>query len=773
MFKIGESYKRSEIHRKYGGREQYGISNCPEHPMIFIWTKDKKEQDVYEDKWEDGYFLYSGEGRLGDQSFTGGNKSILNHKKNNKDIFLFEKDNNRSGYWIYKNQVDLEDWYHYEHEDGDNNKRKCIRFKLKIINPNIFIFTAGDKNARKHLDDSIKNSVDSKLIFKELEGKTIAKIKSSDGNFFAWGAVYGINNYKNWKKMKKGDYILCVYDSKYRYVSKILKTIYNTKLAESIWGLNDKGKTWEYMYFMEKPIMTEIDLKSIPSKYLHPRYLGFTSISKDRIDSIDKDFDSIQGFIDYYLLNNSGKKIHKIIHDKQLDNIDLEIKNDIDSIDKKTVHYLMPQNKSTTPMNLLTIKQLNDQGRIVIDPTYQRELVWTKYKKQLLIDSIIRNFDIPKIYFVQDQEDVTKFRLVDGQQRIDALVSFMNNEFALRSDAKSYNDEDISNKKYDELPVPVLNDFMIRALDIVTLTGYSREEEKDIFHRMQLGEPLNAPERRRGIEGNCSGQIIKLAQHKVFNHDAGIIGYSIKRFANEDICAKLFHQLYNNNITPITPSAIELTYKSPENMDIDDDANSIKNIEAIFNLVYDAFNGKAIRLKKYALLRIAYLFNNLRVTYNLRNNLEEVALAYIKLEERRAINDDRIETDPDKDNKLTEYSNSARADSVSNQEYIHHHLKELFIKDADLVAKDNKRFFTNAQRQVIFRQSYNTATKKHQCQADTSKDWYDAAACIVEIDESSYEADHIDPHSNGGKTKISNGKALCSHCNSRKNSSTE
>ena len=38
--------------------------------------KRKEEQDVYGDKWENNYYLYSGEGRIGDQKFTGGNKSI-------------------------------------------------------------------------------------------------------------------------------------------------------------------------------------------------------------------------------------------------------------------------------------------------------------------------------------------------------------------------------------------------------------------------------------------------------------------------------------------------------------------------------------------------------------------------------------------------------------------------------------------------------------------------------------------------------------------------
>jgi len=41
-----------------------------------------------------------------------------------------------------------------------------------------------------------------------------------------------------------------------------------------------------------------------------------------------------------------------------------------------------------------------DKDSIDIEPEYQRTGdIWNKDKKQLLIDSILNNFDIPKLYF--------------------------------------------------------------------------------------------------------------------------------------------------------------------------------------------------------------------------------------------------------------------------------------------------------------------------------------------------------------------------------------
>ena len=125
-------YKRSDLHERYGGREQYGISNCPKHPIIFIFSNPSEKQDVYEDKWENGYFYYSGEGRKGDMKFTGGNRSILNHESDGKHIYLFEN-TKKSGYWEYIDELKLVTYRYYDVIDEENKIRKGIQFQLLSV----------------------------------------------------------------------------------------------------------------------------------------------------------------------------------------------------------------------------------------------------------------------------------------------------------------------------------------------------------------------------------------------------------------------------------------------------------------------------------------------------------------------------------------------------------------------------------------------------------------------------------------------------------------
>jgi len=129
MFNPGEQYKRSELHDQFGGNRQSGISNCKNNDLIFIFTKEKKDQDVYIDEWRDDYFYYSGEGRVGPMTMTGGNEAILNHEINNKKIHLF-KDTNRSGYWEYVDQLKLVNINKYTNNDENGDERQAFQFVL-------------------------------------------------------------------------------------------------------------------------------------------------------------------------------------------------------------------------------------------------------------------------------------------------------------------------------------------------------------------------------------------------------------------------------------------------------------------------------------------------------------------------------------------------------------------------------------------------------------------------------------------------------------------
>jgi hypothetical protein len=163
----------------------------------------------------------------------------------------------------------------------------------------IFVFTAGNPEARQHLVDSIQNPVDDEKVFdnfddhhhEELEG-----IRDEAGRFYAWGAVPGQANRRTWDAMERGDYVLCVYDNAYHYVARVLAKYDNRELATSVWGSNPKGQTWQCMYFLTKPEKVYRHASEL-ANYLNAGYFGFTQIHERKLRTIADEYGSVEEFV--------------------------------------------------------------------------------------------------------------------------------------------------------------------------------------------------------------------------------------------------------------------------------------------------------------------------------------------------------------------------------------------------------------------------------------------------------------------------------------------
>ena len=87
---------------------------------------------------------------------------------------------------------------------------------------------------------------------------------------------------------------------------------------------------------------------------------------------------------------------------------------------------------STDFMYLL---EMYNSSELFMDPVYQRDFVWTEEQKQLYIKNLFEGNAVIKPTFVEYSEtleDGTRKRVaevLDGKQRIKALIDFYNNEF--------------------------------------------------------------------------------------------------------------------------------------------------------------------------------------------------------------------------------------------------------------------------------------------------------------------------------------------------------
>ncbi|MGH6894577.1 MAG: DUF262 domain-containing protein, partial [Dongiaceae bacterium] len=77
---------------------------------------------------------------------------------------------------------------------------------------------------------------------------------------------------------------------------------------------------------------------------------------------------------------------------------------------------------------------------LVVNTEYQRGGgLWPAPAKSYFIDTILKEFPFPKVYFHERVDKETKRprrEIVDGQQRISTIVDFVDGKFALGSNAR-------------------------------------------------------------------------------------------------------------------------------------------------------------------------------------------------------------------------------------------------------------------------------------------------------------------------------------------------
>ncbi|ALN81294.1 GmrSD restriction endonuclease domain-containing protein [Lysobacter antibioticus] len=72
------------------------------------------------------------------------------------------------------------------------------------------------------------------------------------------------------------------------------------------------------------------------------------------------------------------------------------------------------------------------ENRFEVNRRYQRKLVWTISEKRAFIDSLLKGFPVPLILVAEyESGDVTRYEIIDGMQRMNALFSFIEQDFDL------------------------------------------------------------------------------------------------------------------------------------------------------------------------------------------------------------------------------------------------------------------------------------------------------------------------------------------------------
>lgn len=137
----------------------------------------------------------------------------------------------------------------------------------------------------------------------------------------------------------------------------------------------------------------------------------------------------------------------------------------------------------------------NEAGELILNPAFQRRSVWQPQAKVLLIDTILRRMPVPKIYMRTQINARTKRsvrEIVDGQQRLRAILEFANDDLVLTRRAGEF-----AGLRYSSLDEDLQQEFLAYPLAVDQLLNATDTDVLDVFARLNsYTVSLNAAEKR-------------------------------------------------------------------------------------------------------------------------------------------------------------------------------------------------------------------------------------------------------------------------------------
>jgi hypothetical protein len=192
---------------------------------------------------------------------------------------------------------------------------------------------------------------------------------------------------------------------------------------------------------------------------------------------------------------------------------------------------------------------LNKANHIDFNPSFQRKgNIWTQKNKAYLVDSIVNELDMPKIYladfsFVRPNsysEDYT-YAIVDGKQRLSAIFDFLQNKYPLNKDCIYYKDESVhlGGMTYKDIIAnypTIANNLREYNLTIMTIITDEVEKIEELFKRLNFSKPLTGAEIRSASGGVVPVLINEISEHIFFTQN---IRFSTQRGNQKNAIAKI------------------------------------------------------------------------------------------------------------------------------------------------------------------------------------------------------------------------------------------
>lgn len=268
------------------------------------------------------------------------------------------------------------------------------------------------------------------------------------------------------------------------------------------------------------------------------------------------------------------------------------------------------------PLSIGTFHKIHD--KIDFFPIYQRYGgIWSPERKRLLIDTIINGFDIPKFYFnyfVEENNILNpkgySYAVIDGKQRLQTILDFMNDKFGLSDNFVFYENDSInlSNLRFSELAQnhsSIASRIEEYILDIVYVITDEEDKLEELFLRLNGGYALTNAEKRNAIGGHLNRKIREIVeQHRFFQQK---IRFKNPRYQYQDLLTRILLIESNNELLSLTNSALDAFVRANQNDSSECRDLIIKTVSELDKFI-PVFDDKDPLLRGKGIIPVYYFF---------------------------------------------------------------------------------------------------------------------------------------------------------------------
>lgn len=227
-------------------------------------------------------------------------------------------------------------------------------------------------------------------------------------------------------------------------------------------------------------------------------------------------------------------------------------------------------NRRPTQQDVSWFLDLYQKKQIDLNPSYQRRSVWTLKDRKFFLDTIFRNYPCPAIFLHKtiDEREMNVFHVVDGKQRLETIIKFVENEISID---KNFGDIDLEGKKWKDLQRSLeikkrFWDYILTVEFIDTVDGLIVNE---VFDR--LNRNSRKLERQELRHAKFDGWLITNVEAEVENEeweDLKVVTKArIKRMKDVQFISELFIIILKNSIDGFDQDYIDEVYGEYDSID--------------------------------------------------------------------------------------------------------------------------------------------------------------------------------------------------------------